>query len=70
MPALAYANGPVARVLMVVVGGSVVGVIVVGVAVVTVSSTRATGPFEGHHSKMDTPFLFYHEMFTLLHFSS
>ena len=34
MPALAYANEPVARVLTVVVGGSVVDVAVVGVAVV------------------------------------
>ena len=31
---MAYANGPVARVLTVVVGGSVVGRLVVGVAVV------------------------------------
>ena len=38
MPALAYANGLVARVLTVVVGRLVVGVIVVGVAVVTVSA--------------------------------
>ena len=35
MPALAYVNGPVARVLTVVVGSLVVGVIVVDVAVVT-----------------------------------
>ena len=35
---MAYANGPVARVLTVVVGGSVVGIAVVGVAVVILAS--------------------------------
>ena len=35
---MAYANGPVSRVLTVVVGRSVVGVAVVGVAVVTLAS--------------------------------
>ena len=69
MPALAYANGPVTRILTVVVGGLVVGVIVVGVVVVTASPLAwPTGPFKGRRSKTDTHFLFYHEMFTLLHF--
>ena len=38
VPASAYANGPVARVLTVVVGGSVVGIAVVGVVVVILAS--------------------------------
>ena len=38
VPASACANGPVARVLTVVVGGSVVGIAVVGVAVVILAS--------------------------------
>ena len=34
-------------------------------------STRATGPFEGRHSKTEMPFLLlYCEMFMLLRFSS
>ena len=40
MPATAYANGPVAQVLKVVVGGSLVGVAVVGVAVVILASAH------------------------------
>ena len=66
MPALAYANGPVtpgpdgssrqvgSRRDSSRCGGSYS------------VSTWETDPFEGRHSKMDTPFIFYHEMFTLL----
>ena len=49
MPALAYVNGPVARVLMVELGRLAVGVTVVGVAVVTVSALG-----QPVHSKDDT----------------
>ena len=85
VPALAYANGPVARVLTVVVRGSVVGgsvvglalgVAVVGVVVVTLASApgqpvRLHRPRrQGRHSKTDTPFLFHREIFTLLRFTS
>ena len=48
MPALAYANGLVARVLTVVVGGSVVGVAVVGVAVVHSHKPRLAALENGH----------------------
>ena len=59
MPAFAYANVPVARVLTVVVARLVVGVTVVVVAVVTVS---ALGRLV--HSKADTRKLTRHFSFT------
>ena len=65
-PALAYVNGLVARVLMVVVG-----VILVGVAVVTASALgQPVHSKVGTQKRMDTPFLFYHAMFTFLRFST
>ena len=49
-PALAYADGPVAWVLMVVVGGLVVGVAVVGVVVVTIASAPGQ-PVRSHRPR-------------------
>ena len=47
---MAYANGPVARVLTVIVGGLVVGVVVVGAVVVTLASAPGQ-PVHSHRPR-------------------
>ena len=65
MPALAYANGPGPDGSSRQVGSRRDSSRCVSSHSI---STQANGPFEGRHSKMDTPFLFYHENFMLLAF--